>query len=129
MLRDKIIAAIRTGTAVLGTAIVLAVVGKLTDWGLEVQVDPTWATVLSGALFAVFVAGYNFVVQWATENVWDGFGWLLGVNKPPTYVAVDLRSEPAGVAVDPEVVEQADMHIDQGLPEITGGRSWQDFKE
>jgi hypothetical protein len=102
MLRDKIIAAVRTGSAVLGTAIVLAVVGKLTDWGFEVQVDPTWATVLSGALFALFVGAYNFVVAWAAENVWDGFGWLLGVNKPPAYVDKDLRIEPedGGVAVD-----------------------------
>lgn len=115
MFRDKIIAAARTGFAVLGTSIVLAVVGKLTDWGLEITVDPTWATLLSGALFALFVAAYNFVVAWLTENVWDGFGWLLGVNKPPVYPDLDLRQPDTEetIAVD----ETADVSVvDPMLP-------------
>lgn len=100
MLRDKIIAAIRTAAAALGAYVVTWVVTLLAGWGIEVELDPTWATVLAGALFAVFVGLYNFVVSWATENVWDGFGWLLGVNKPPSYVEHDLRTEPEGVALD-----------------------------
>lgn len=119
MLRDKIIAAARTGFAVLGTTIVLTVVAQLTDWGVPVTLDPTWATLLSGAMFALFVAGYNLGVAWLTENVWDGFGWLLGVNKPPSYVDVDLRedsSADAGAAVDKVVVEQADQHLDPHRP-------------
>lgn len=91
MLRDKIIAAARTGFAVLGATVVTVVVGYLTNWGFEVEVDPTWSTALAGAMFAVFVGLYNFVVQWATENIWPGFGWLLGVNKPPTYVEDEVR--------------------------------------
>ena len=89
MLRDKIIAAARTGFAVLGAAIVTWVVAQLANLGVIVKVDETWSTVLAGAMFAVFVGVYNFVVQWATENVWDGFGWLLGVNKQPSYVDAD----------------------------------------
>lgn len=100
MLRDKIIAAARTGFAVLGAAIVTWVVTQLANLGVIVKVDETWSTVLAGAMFAVFVGLYNFAVQWATENVWNGFGWLLGVNKAPAYVDADLRSEPDGVAVD-----------------------------
>lgn len=103
MLRDKIIAAARTGFAVLGATIVTFVVGKLTGWGFQIELDPTWSTALAGALFAVFVGLYNFAVAWLTENVWDGFGWLLGVNKPPTYVE------------------------ETALPTVTGGTSWQDY--
>lgn len=111
MLRDKIIAAARTGFAVLGATIVTFVVAKLADVGLEVTLDPTWSTALAGALFALFVGAYNFGVAWATENVWDGFGWLLGVNKAPSYVDVDLRTEPEGVAVDEsDSPEYSDPH-------------------
>lgn len=85
MLRDKIIAAIRTGCAVLGATLITFLVAKLASWGVELEVDDTWSVALAGALFGIFVALYNFAVAWATENVWDGFGWLLGVNKPPSY--------------------------------------------
>jgi hypothetical protein len=88
MLRDKIIAAARTGFAVLGAVIVTWAVAQLANLGVIVKVDETWSTVLAGAMFAVFVGVYNFIVAWLTENVWDGFGWLLGVNKPPAYDTV-----------------------------------------
>ena len=109
MFHDKIIAAIRTGCAVLGASIITVLVSKMADWGLEVDIDPSWGLALSTLLFGVLVALYNFVVSWATENVWDGFGWLLGVNKPPSYItdaAGDLlpanEQEVAG-NVDPPV--------------------------
>jgi hypothetical protein len=117
MLRDKIIAAARTGFAVLGAAIVTWVVTMLADLGVVVKVDETWSTVLAGAMFAVFVGLYNFVVQWATENVWDGFGWLLGVNKAPAYVDADLRTEPEGAAVD-----------ESALPNVSGGTPWSEYE-
>lgn len=86
MLHDKIIAAIRTGCAVLGATLVTFLVTQLGDWGVSVELDPDLALVVAGLLFALAVAAYNFVVGWATEHVWDGFGWLLGVNKPPSYI-------------------------------------------
>ena len=116
MLRDKIIAAARTGFAVLGTAIVTWVVAQLATLGVIVKVDETWSTLLAAAFFAVFVGVYNAAVQWATENLWSGFGWLLGNLPAPSYVEADLRTEPEGVAVD-----------DSALPTITGGTQWHDY--
>lgn len=112
MLHAKIIAAIRTGCATLGAAAITFLVAWLTDLGLEVTVDPSWALALSTLLFGVLVALYNFLVGWLTENVWDGFGWLLGINKPPSYITDpggDLLSAPeqnvagqvSAVEVDP----------------------------
>lgn len=100
MLHDKIIAAIRTGCAVLGASAVTFLVSTLAGWGLEVEVDPELSSILAVLLFGIIVALYNFLVGWLTENVWDGFGWLLGVNKPPSYVEADLRVDSGGVAVD-----------------------------
>lgn len=102
MLRDKIIAAARTGFAVLGVVVVTFVVGQLANLGVIVKVDETWSTLLAGAFFAIFVGVYNALVQWLTENVWSGFGWLLGNLPAPTYVDEDFRTEPdaGGVAVD-----------------------------
>lgn len=117
MLHDKIIAAIRTGCAALGAFLLTWLVSVLAKQGVEITLDPEWVTLLSGLFFALAVAVYNLAVGWLTENVWDGFGWLLGVNKPPAYVDVDVREEEGGVAVDPEVVEQADRNVDPG-----GGR-------
>lgn len=116
MFHDKIIAAIRTGCAALGAYVLTWIVSLLTGWGLDVTLDPELQTMLVGLLFAGFIALYNFVVAYLTENVWDGFGWLLGVNKPPSYVEADLRSEPEGVAVD-----------ESALPNVSGGQPWQDY--
>lgn len=116
MLHDKIIAAIRTGCAALGAYVFTTIVSLLAGWGLEVTVDPELQTLLVGLVFALLVAGYNLLVGWLTDNVWDGFGWLLGVNKPPSYVEVDLRSDPEGVAVD-----------QSALPDVSGGEPWQDY--
>lgn len=100
MLHDKIIAAIRTGCAALGAFVFTWVVSTLAGWGLEVEIDPELQTLLVGLAFAGLVALYNLLVAWLTENVWDGFGWLLGVNKPPSYVEADLRTEPGpGIVV------------------------------
>jgi hypothetical protein len=98
MFHDKIIAAIRTGCAALGAYVLTFAVSTLAGWGLEVTLDPELQTLLTGLLFAAFVAGYNLGVNWLTDNVWDGFGWLLGVNKPPSYVEDDMRRQPGGVA-------------------------------
>ena len=124
MLHDKIIAAIRTGCAVLGASAVTALVALLARWGLDVEVDPELSSVLSVLLFGLIVALYNLAVAWLTDNVWDGFGWLLGVNKAPAYVEADLRDEPNGVAVDESDSPELNP---QGLPTVEGGTSWQDF--
>ncbi len=105
MLHDKIIAAIRTGCAVLGASVVTFLATVLADWGLDVEVDPEFSGLLSVLLFSLIVALYNLAVAWLTENVWDGFGWLLGINQPPSYVTEDLRHEEGGVAVDDEVLD------------------------
>jgi hypothetical protein len=107
MFRDKLIAAARTGFAAFGAFVVTWVVSLLGSWGFEVTLDPEWATLISGILFAAFVGCYNLGVAWLTDNVWDGFGWLLGVNKPPSYVEADLRTEPAedaGLALDSDAI-------------------------
>ena len=105
MFRDKIIAAIRTGCAALGAYALTFAVTTLAGWGLEVTLDPELQTMLVGVLFAGFVAAYNLAVGWLTENVWDGFGWLLGVNKAPSYVT------------EPE----------SSLPQVNGGTPWTDY--
>jgi hypothetical protein len=105
MFHDKIIAAIRTGCAALGAYVLTWIVSLLTGWGLDVTLDPELQTMLVGLMFAATIAGYNLAVAWLTENVWDGFGWLLGVNKAPAYVEADLRTEPDGAAVDEPVAE------------------------
>jgi hypothetical protein len=107
MLHDKIIAAIRTGCAVLGATLITSLVTLLAGWGVELEVDSTWAVALAGALFGVIVGLYNLAVAWLTEHVWDGFGWLLGINQPPSYVTEDLRQEDGGVAIDDEVHDAA----------------------
>lgn len=118
MLHDKIIAAIRTGCAVLGASAVTFLVSMLAGWGIDVEIDPELSSILAVLLFGVIVALYNLAVAWLTENVWDGFGWLLGVNKAPAYVEADLRSDPEGVAVD-----------DTALPQVEGGLSYRDYLE
>lgn len=115
MLRDKIIAAARTGFSVLGASIVTWVVLKLAELGVVVKVDETWSTILAGAMFAIFVSFYNLGVGWLKDNVWDGFGWLLGVNQAPSYVEADLRSPAApddGVAVDAAAVDDVLKGLD-----------------
>lgn len=86
MLYDKIIAAIRTACAVLGASFLTWLVSALAGLGFQLELDENATVLVATLLFAVFVAVYNFVVAWATENVWPGFGWLLGVNKPPSYI-------------------------------------------
>lgn len=85
MLRDQIIAAVRTGCAALGALAITSFVSLLLGWGIKVEVDPSWSLALSGFMFATFLGAYNFGVNWLTLNVHSSFGWLLGVNQPPTY--------------------------------------------
>jgi len=44
--------------------------------------------------------------------VWDGFGWLLGVNKPPAYVDYDLRDPSLGAGF---AVDKADPRAQRGI--------------
>lgn len=117
MFHDKMIAAIRTLCAVLGTLFITWVVGLLTGWGFKVELDESWTSLMAGLLFAFLVSAYNYAVAWLTEHVWLGFGWLLGVNKPPSYItdlAGDLLPEKEQAVAtppgEPDTVEWVDPH-------------------
>ena len=77
---DKIVAAIRTGVA---AAVAGVLVYAADRFGLNLP-DGT-AEIAGAALFGVVVGLYNLAVNALTEHVWDGFGYLLGIPKNPTY--------------------------------------------
>jgi len=88
MLRDSIIAAIRTGVAALVT--------WLLAWVLQigVHIDPNTSHVLNVLLFGLAIAGYNFVVGLLERKVNPLFGLLLGVPKAPAYGEVGTQTPP-----------------------------------
>ena len=79
MLRDGLIAVIRTGVAALVGAVVtyLVSVGFEFPEGFEAQ--------LITAVFTLATAAYNALVLWLQKHVHPAFGWLLGVAKAPVY--------------------------------------------
>lgn len=77
---DKIVAAIRTGVA---AAVATLLVWAASTFGVELPEGT--AEIVGAVVFGLVVAAYNYAVTWATANVWDGFGWLLGIPKNPTY--------------------------------------------
>jgi hypothetical protein len=80
MLRNNLIAAIRTGVA----AFVVFILGWVaTKTGIKV--DDQTVLAVTGLFFALAVAGYNFLVNFLTHHVSPIFGYLLGVPKVPTY--------------------------------------------
>lgn len=79
MLRDPIIAAIRTGVA---TAVGLFI-AYLVSKGFELD-DSVKINLITG-LTVVFTAGYNWVVILLEKNVNPIFGRLLGIAKTPSY--------------------------------------------
>lgn len=85
MLRDNVIAAIRTGVAVIVTAL-LAWAAK----HLGVEVDDNTAVALTVFLFALAVAVYNLAVNFLAEKVHPYFGILLGIPKTPSYPSKGL---------------------------------------
>jgi len=79
MLRDLIIAAIRTGTAAaVGFAIAYLI-------GLGVEVPADFESTLTVVVFGLVVAGYNAAVGLLERRVHPLFGVLLGVPKAPAY--------------------------------------------
>lgn len=88
MLRDSIIAAVRTGIA--------ALIGLLIAWlvGLGVDVGDLEAT-LNVAMFGLFTALYNVVVSLLERNVHPMFGVLLGIPKAPAYGSVGTTTPEA----------------------------------
>lgn len=88
MFRDSIIAAIRTGVAVIVTFLVT----KLLGFGVEL--DPEVALSLNVALFGLFVAAYNFLVGFLERKVNPYFGVLLGIPKAPAYGTVGTQTPP-----------------------------------
>jgi hypothetical protein len=89
MLRDTIIAAIRTGVAVIITYLITWLLG------LGVDLDPGIETALNIALFGIAVGVYNFIVSLLERNVNPWFGILLGVPKAPVYGSVGTTTPPS----------------------------------
>lgn len=87
MLRDTIIAAIRTGVA--------AAVGLAIAWlvGLGVAVPDGFTQGLVVVTFGLVVAGYNAAVGLLERRVSPAFGVLLGVPRAPAY---QPRRAPSG---------------------------------
>lgn len=79
MLRDSLIAAIRTGVA----SLVGFVVALLVSRGFEL--DEQFAINATTALTVLFTALYNYLVILLEKYVHPGFGLFLGVPKTPTY--------------------------------------------
>lgn len=79
MLRDSLIAAIRTGVASLVGFIVAFLVAQ----GFEL--DESFQINLTTALTVGFTALYNWLVILLEKNVNPKFGLLLGVPRTPVY--------------------------------------------
>lgn len=79
MLRDSLIAAIRTGVATAVGFVVAYLVSK----GFSFPDD--LAANLNVVVLALATAGYNWVVILLEKHVHPYFGVLLGVPKSPTY--------------------------------------------
>lgn len=79
MLRNGIIAAIRTGIA--------AGVGLVVSWlvGLGVEVPDGFQEGLNVVVFGLVVSGYNLAVNFLEQKVHPWFGVLLGVPRTPQY--------------------------------------------
>lgn len=91
MLRDIIIAAIRTGVAAaVGFAIAYLV-------GLGVEVPADFESTLTVVVFGLVVAGYNAAVGLLERRVHPLFGVLLGVPKAPTYDGAAPAGDPGAV--------------------------------
>lgn len=88
MLRDSIIAAIRTGVAFVVTYIITWLVG------LGFVLDNDISAALNVALFGLCVAGYNLVVGLLERKVNPFFGVLLGIPKAPAYGDVGTQTPP-----------------------------------
>lgn len=88
MLRDIIIAAVRTGVA---AAIGIAITWLL-NMGIEVPED--FAQSLNLVLFGLVVAGYNLAVSFLERKVHPYFGILLGIPKAPAYGSVGTQTPP-----------------------------------
>lgn len=79
MLRDPLIAAIRTGVATGVGFVVTYLISK--GWGLPED----FAANLNLVLLAAVTAGYNWLVILLERNVHPYFGILLGIPRTPSY--------------------------------------------
>lgn len=77
---NNIVAAIRTGCAVLAVAL-LAWLGH----ALGVTLPKGFNDQVAGVLFILAVTVYNYVVNWLAVHVNPLFGVLLGIPKAPVY--------------------------------------------
>lgn len=79
MLRDPLIAAIRTGVATVVGFVVTYLISK--GWGLPSDFTAN----LNLVLIAFVTAGYNWAVIMLERHVHPYFGVLLGVPRTPVY--------------------------------------------
>lgn len=102
MSKGVIVAGIRTGAAVAGTAILAWIAATL---GVEIPQDTElW---LQGLLFAVGTGLFNLIVVWLQKRVHPWFGWLLLVPKAPEY-------DPEGESrLYEEVINDLNAELDQ----------------
>lgn len=86
MLRDSLIAAIRTGVASL--------VGILLAWlvNVGIPIPDDFQASLNAVLVAAFVLLYNFAVGFLERKVSPLFGFLLGIPKAPAYGSIGTKT-------------------------------------
>ena len=79
MLRDGVIAAIRTGVATAVGFVVAFLISRGFEFPSDLEAN------LNVVLLALVTAGYNWGVILLEKHVHPYFGVLLGVPKAPTY--------------------------------------------
>ena len=104
MLRDTLIAALRTGVA--------GAVGLAITWvvGLGITIPDGFSESLNVVMFGVVVAVYNVLVSLGERNVHPMIGWLLGFPKAPAYGAAGTQTPPP----DEGLLTGDDIPVDRG---------------
>ena len=107
MLRDSLIAAIRTGVAALAGLLVTYLIA------LGVDLPEDFAANFTAVVFILATAGYNFAVGFLERKVNPLFGVLLGVPKAPAYGSVGTKT-PGGAT--PAAVDEALDYVSPETP-------------
>lgn len=84
--RDQLASIVRTAVPI-GVGFVLSLLAR--EWG--VVLDDASSQALASGVTALASAAYYVLVR-ALESRWSGFGWLLGLALPPTYVKGEVIS-------------------------------------
>jgi hypothetical protein len=110
MLRDPLIAAVRTGVATLVGLVIAYLVAQ------GVELDDTFKFNAITGLTILFTALYNFAVGLLERRVNPLFGVLLGVPKAPAYGSVGTKT-PGGA--EPAAVDQALDYVSPETPPVS----------